>query len=342
MKKVSFAVLSALVVSTPLAAQQAQDPLDNRFYITPFGSYIIPDSDRKADNGWGGGFAIGKPINEYLNLEFRGTYQYLDNKSNGPGAYNIMQFGPNALFFFRREGFQPYLVAGIGSIRDDVHSYYDPKDPSSKQHHEWSFAAQGGLGFLYPITNYVLVRTEGLYRWDSNRGDILNQDSFGDWIISAGLQIPLGEKPRAPVAEAPPPAAPQPVTRTFELSADALFAFNQATLLPQGIARLDQFVQELRPVRFSSILIVGHTDPFGSDTYNMQLSERRATTVMDYLVSKGVPADRIRAEGRGESQLKVTPADCAAAGARTRPALIQCYQPDRRVQVTVTAEAQQQ
>jgi OOP family OmpA-OmpF porin len=48
-----------------------------------------------------------------------------------------------------------------------------------------------------------------------------------------------------------------------------------------------------------------------------------------------VPADRIGAEGRGETQLRVTPEECAAQGARTRPALIQCYQPNRRVEVTV-------
>src|SRR5512139_4017397 len=112
MKKASLAVLAALAVSAPLAAQETRTMFDDRlfddrFYIAPYGSYIFADKDRNSDNGWGGGLAIGKPINEYLNLEFRGNYQYLDNDNNGPGAYKIMQFGPNALFFFRREGFQP-------------------------------------------------------------------------------------------------------------------------------------------------------------------------------------------------------------------------------------------
>ncbi len=336
MKKVSFAVLSALVVSAPLAAQQTRDPLDDRFYIAPYGSYIFADKDRKTDNGWGGGLAIGKPINEYLNLEFRGTYQYLDN-DGGPGAVHITQLGPNALFFFRREGFQPYLMGGIGQIRDHFDSYNEYADPYSTQHHRWSFAAQGGVGFLVPITDNVLARAEGLYRWDANRGDIRNEDSFGDWIISAGLQIPIGEKPRAAVTPPPPLAAP--ATRTIELSADALFAFDKAVLKPEGIAELDRFLQELREASFSYILVVGHTDPFGTDAYNMQLSQRRADAVMNYLVSRGVPTDRIRAEGRGESQLKITPEECAARGARTRAALIECYQPNRRVAVTVTGAA---
>ncbi|MFO1432263.1 MAG: OmpA family protein [Candidatus Competibacteraceae bacterium] len=335
MKKVSLAVLAALVVSTPLAAQQTRDPLDDRFYIAPYGSFIFADKDRKTDNGWGGGLAIGKPLNEYLNLELRGDYQYLDN-DNGPGADHITQLGANALFFFRREGFQPYLTAGIGEIRDHFSSYNENANPYSNQHHQWSFAANGGVGFLVPISDYLLVRAEGLYRWDKNRGDIRDEDGFGDWIINAGLQIPIGEKPRAAVA---PPPPPPPATRTIELSADALFAFNKAVLSPQGIAQLDKFLQELQGASFSSILVVGHTDPFGTDAYNMQLSQRRADAVMNYMVSRGVPADRIRAEGRGESQLKVTEQECAARGARTKPQFIQCYQPNRRVEVTVTGAA---
>jgi len=336
MRKVSIAVLSALVVSAPLAAQQqGQDPLDNRFYIAPFATYTIPDDDRKADNGWGGGLAIGKPINRYLNLELRGTYEYLDN-DDGPGAYKIWSADADALFFFRREGFQPYLVAGIGGIRDNVKNYYDPSLPYSEQHHRWSLAANGGVGFLVPISDHVLLRADGRYRWDANQGDIRDEDNFGDWIISAGLQIPIGEKPRAAVT--PPPAAPA-AARTIELSADALFAFNKAVLSPQGMGELDRFLQELQGASFSSILVVGHTDPFGTDGYNLQLSQRRADAVMNYMVSRGVPADRIRAEGRGESQLKVTPEECAARGAKSRAALIACYQPNRRVEVTVTGTA---
>lgn len=52
-----------------------------------------------------------------------------------------------------------------------------------------------------------------------------------------------------------------------------------------------------------------------------------------------MPGDRIRAEGRGEIELKVTPEECAAQGAKTRGALIEYYQPDGRVDVTVTATA---
>jgi outer membrane protein OmpA-like peptidoglycan-associated protein len=55
--------------------------------------------------------------------------------------------------------------------------------------------------------------------------------------------------------------------------------------------------------------VVGHTDSVGSDDYNQQLSERRAQRVGDYLVSYGVPASRLRTEGRGESEPRASNQD---------------------------------
>jgi outer membrane protein OmpA-like peptidoglycan-associated protein len=159
------------------------------------------------------------------------------------------------------------------------------------------------------------------------------------WACRDAEAQALMAEARKLAADAEACSPPPPVTRNIELSADALFAFNKATLTRQGEATLDKFQQDLRGASVSSIRVIGHTDPLGSDAYNMQLSEQRAHAVAQYLVSRGVPADRIRAEGRGETELKVTPENCAAQGAKTRPALIQCYQPDRRVDVTVTVAA---
>ena len=142
----------------------------------------------------------------------------------------------------------------------------------------------------------------------------------------------------APPPPAPPP--PKPVTRTIDISADGMFAFDKAELSPVGKSRIDQLLDGLRQggiTSIDSVKILGHTDPLGSDAYNQKLSEQRANAVRDYLVSKGVPAERITAEGRGESQLKVTEADCKAKGeAKSRNALIACLAPDRRVSLEVT------
>lgn len=136
-------------------------------------------------------------------------------------------------------------------------------------------------------------------------------------------------------AEAEACGAPA-ANRMMELSADALFAFDKADLTPQGVATLNEFLRNLVNTSFNGILIVGHTDPIGPEAYNQRLSERRAQAVARYLTSHGVPGDRAIAQGRGERELKVTYQQCAAQGAKKGAALINCFQPNRRVTVDVT------
>lgn len=151
------------------------------------------------------------------------------------------------------------------------------------------------------------------------------------------------EEPKPePVAAAPmeaPAPASEPVTvKKVNLSADALFAFNKATLKPNGKTTLDDFVRDLGAANYDSIKVVGHADRIGSHSYNQKLSVKRADSVKDYLVSKGVPADKISASGVGETQPVTKPGECVG---RKSPKLIACLQPDRRVEIEVTATKQQ-
>ena len=81
-----------------------------------------------------------------------------------------------------------------------------------------------------------------------------------------------------------------------------------------------------------SAVVLGYTDRIGSDAYNQQLSEKRAQSVVDYLVSKGIPASKISARGMGESN-PVTGNTCD--NVKARAALIDCLGPDRRVEIEV-------
>ena len=67
-----------------------------------------------------------------------------------------------------------------------------------------------------------------------------------------------------------------------------------------------------------SLLIQGHTDSEGSEAYNMELSEKRARVIYDYLVNKGVPAKRLRYEGLGESQPLKPNTDASGKAANRR------------------------
>ena len=139
-----------------------------------------------------------------------------------------------------------------------------------------------------------------------------------------------------PKAAAPAPAAPaaavKPTAEKVTVAADALFDFNKAVLRPEGKAKLDELAAKAKAVKLEVVLAVGHTDRIGSDAYNQKLSEKRAAAVKAYLVSKGIEANRVYTEGKGKKQ-PVTGNKCV--GNKKTKALIDCLQPDRRVDIEV-------
>lgn len=143
--------------------------------------------------------------------------------------------------------------------------------------------------------------------------------------------------PRVAAAPAPPaPAAPAPARtapQRLNFSADALFDFDKSVLKPEGKAMLDDVARRLNGALYEVIFVTGHTDRIGSDEYNRKLSERRAYAVSDYLVSRDIAANRVKAEGRGETQPITRSGDCTGP---VNKQLIACLQPDRRVHVEVT------
>ncbi len=84
------------------------------------------------------------------------------------------------------------------------------------------------------------------------------------------------------------------------LSGSVLFRSAKSTLLPSAQVKLDQVANALLAIRARNLIVEGHTDSQGSESYNQGLSQRRADAVRDYLVQKGYPADRIQARGNGE------------------------------------------
>ena len=77
---------------------------------------------------------------------------------------------------------------------------------------------------------------------------------------------------------------------------DVLFAFNKAELSAQAAPRLDKLASFLKQFPDRKLLIEGYTDSVGSDSYNQDLSERRAQSVRDALVQRGVDTSRITAK----------------------------------------------
>lgn len=135
-----------------------------------------------------------------------------------------------------------------------------------------------------------------------------------------------------PQIAAPASAPVKPAAEKVTLAADALFDFNKATLRAEGKAKLDELVSKIKDIKLEVILTVGHADRFGSDKYNQKLSEKRATAVKNYLVSKGLEPNRVYTEGKGKKQPVTKPDQCK--GGKTKK-VIACLQPDRRVNIEI-------
>lgn len=80
------------------------------------------------------------------------------------------------------------------------------------------------------------------------------------------------------------------------------FQFDSATLTSKAKSILDRSLAAIKSNSSQNLSVEGHTDSMGSDSYNLDLSQRRAQSVVDYLTSKGVSSSRLNAKGFGESR----------------------------------------
>lgn len=212
-----------------------------------------------------------------------------------------------------------------------------------------------GVGLEYELTQALALRVEAeRYRINDGVGNRGNVN-----LVTAGLVFRFGGKsqdvapaaaaPVAMVAQAepapapvvvPPPApapAPAPAPRLLKrevIAVDNDFDFDKVSLNPAGKRTMDRFVSDLKGLNYERITVIGNTDRLGTESYNMKLSQRRADAVRNYLLQSGsIPASKIEATGAGESDHRTVPSDCV--GTRATARLIECLQPDRRVDIEV-------
>jgi outer membrane protein OmpA-like peptidoglycan-associated protein len=95
----------------------------------------------------------------------------------------------------------------------------------------------------------------------------------------------------------------EPRGMVITLSGGVLFASAKSDLLPAAQVKLNAVADALMQQDPDSKMVVeGHTDSQGGDSYNQDLSQRRAQTVRDYIVGRGVASDRVNAQGFGSSR----------------------------------------
>ncbi|RLM25799.1 porin OmpA [Brenneria alni] len=286
--------------------------------------------DGAEDNQLGAGAFLGYQANEYLGFEL--GYDWLGRMKYSGGL------GGGA---FKAQGVQ--LAAKLSyPVTPDLDVYtrlggmvwrVDSNDHAGHSNNDTGVSPLAAAGFEYAIDKNWATRLE--YQWVNNIGDAATVGGRPDnGMLSVGVSYRFGQDDYvAPAAPAPAPA-PVVETKRFTLKSDVLFNFNKSTLKPEGQQSLDQLYTQLSSLdpKDGSVVVLGFTDRIGSEQYNQTLSEKRAQSVVDYLVAKGIPADKISARGHGKAD-PVTGSTCD--NVKPRAALIDCLSPDRRVEIEV-------
>jgi OOP family OmpA-OmpF porin len=158
-------------------------------------------------------------------------------------------------------------------------------------------------------------------------------------VVGADKCVPASARAAAPApaaVAAAPAVAPAKCDFSVTLAADSTFAFNKAALTKSAKVNLDNAVIAKLGACASvqSVIITGHTDRLGAQSYNQKLSEKRASAVQSYLASKGLKAEHVETMGAGKTQPTKSCDDKLG-----RKKLIACLAPNRRVTIDVKGPA---
>lgn len=151
---------------------------------------------------------------------------------------------------------------------------------------------------------------------------------------TSSAPAPVIAPPPPPPVSAPAPAPAKPVAQV-QFNAETLFDFDRAVVKPEGQKILDEKIVASMKIypEVAMLVIVGHADRIGTEAYNQNLSERRANAVKAHLVKQGIPAERMKASGKGESDPDPEANTMQACKGLRGKRLIACLQPDRCVTV---------
>jgi OmpA-OmpF porin, OOP family len=316
---------TAAGAATPASSAPVGDDTGS-LYLSPMAQYSLMDPRRDSKDTFGYQVGLGGNFAPHAALEF--NYGNLSSKlkgfpSNFGPSEKLRALSLDALFKFLPPSsrFRPYALVGAGELTDKIGGYL----PDNR-----AWLAEAGLGVLAGLGNQtgstrLQLRAEAKYRWEFIQHAAYIPNNPGDVLFGVGLQLSFGNPtPPPPIAAAPPPPPPPPPPappppppcqapagfkvdencRIIEQSVIVRavdFEFNSSQLTAPAQQTLDEVAAALVSQPELHVEVQGYTDSTGAAAYNLHLSQRRAEAVKSYLVSKGVSASALTAEGYGKS-----------------------------------------
>ncbi|MEC9357617.1 MAG: OmpA family protein [Pseudomonadota bacterium] len=169
----------------------AEEYKEMRPYFTESLTYTFADSERNADDAWGGYIGLGSALTEYWGLEAGLFYQAFPMGGNSdPNRWEEWGVEANALYFYsRKPSFSPYFKFGLGTAWTDLETPAGDADTRQPFY-------QAGLGFMSAF-KYFTLRGDVAYRYTDAK--FSGFDDFQEPQLRLGIAIPIG---KAEVAEA--------------------------------------------------------------------------------------------------------------------------------------------
>lgn len=258
---------------------------------------------RKTDTGWTKAENLGYPINTEtddngLAVSYDGKMAFLaSNRENGFGGLDIYSFE-------LPEKMQPKRITYLkATVRDAVtkqllQANYSMTDLETKK--ESKGVTQNGSFFAtleVNKNNALQIQQEGYLFYSRN----INLTAEASATKPFEMEVLL-----------------QPISANGKITLNnVFFDFDKSELKPESFAELDKLVELLLKNPAVKMEIAGHTDSKGDKKYNLLLSQKRAESVMEYLLKKGIDKLRLTAKGYGDTQ-PVAPNDTEENQAKNR------------------------
>lgn len=325
----------ALACAVPAAAQER-----GTVEFGAFGSAASFDKGLSLDKGYGGGGRIGMYLDPRLSIEFENA-EMRASRPSGLKSVNVGVLSGRLVAVPVRSGALSFLVgagAGVSTETNFMHSY----------------GVDALVGAKLALNNNAALRVDGVWDW------LANEDWKTYKSVRMGLTLYRhANRPTRTMTVMSPPTTTVSVVRADSVSADETrrlrardralqslrdslqgatkrtspanlatmqarihFDFDKAELTDSAKAILDQKVALFRENPSMTVVLLGHTDVKGTDAYNMALGTRRAAAAKSYIVSRGVSADRVIIESKGERQ-QVAPTAGTDGQADNRRAVFQ-------------------